>query len=178
MPVRVRKAQPADREYCLRLDHTVTTEYAWRMEQREDAGGITVAFQTVRLPRPVSVPYPRREEDLTAGWDACDLFIVAEEEKRIVGYATARALPGHGVCWIHDVVVDPSYRQKGVGRALVGHVGAWALEKGLRELVMEIPLRNYPATCFCRALGFSLRGYHDHHWRSSDIALLFGVSLR
>lgn len=178
MAVRVRKSQPADREHCLRLDHTIITEYAWRMEEREDAGSIVVSFQTVRLPRPVTVPYPRREEDLIAGWDACDLFVVAEEDKRVVGYATARALPGHGVCWIHDLVVDPAHRQKGIGRALVSHIAAWALERGLKELVMEVPLRNYPATCFCRALGFSLRGYHDRHWRSSDIALLFGVSLR
>lgn len=176
--MRIRRAQPADREHCLRLDSTVLTEYAWRMEEREEAGGIAVNFQKVRLPRPVVVPYPRQGEDLVAGWEACDLFLVAEEEKRLVGYTTARSLPGHGICWIHDLVVDPAHRQKGIGRNLVGHVAAWALEKGLRELVMEVPMRNYPATCFCQALGFSLRGYHDRHWRTSDIALLFGTSLR
>lgn len=174
----IRKAQPADRETCLRLDPTITTEYAWRMEAREEAGSQTVVFQTVRLPRPVTVPYPKGAEDLAAGWERSDLFLVAEVEGRIVGYAAAYALPGHGICWIHDLVVDPGRRRQGVGRALVGHVAAWALKKDLKELILEVPMRNYPATCFCRALGFSLRGYHDRHWRSSDIALLFGLSLR
>ncbi len=148
------------------------------MEEREEAGGLTVAFQTVRLPRPVAVPYPKGAEDLSAGWERCDLFLVAEDGKEIVGYATACALPSHRICWVHDLVVAPAWRRQGVGRALISHVAAWAMKEGLKELVLEVPMRNYPATCFCKALGFSLRGYHDRHWRSSDIALLFGVSLR
>jgi len=175
--MRIRKARPADAESCLKLDHSVLTDHAWRMEEHEQQGAITFTFQPVRLPRAVPVPYPRQGKELIAGWEDCDLFLVAEE-RGIIGYVTARSLTGHGLAWVYDLVVDPAYRRQGVGRALMAEVISWASGKGLDELMVEVPTRNYPAICFCRALGFSFRGYHDRHWRTQDIALLFGSHLR
>jgi len=173
----IRKARPADREFCLKLDHSVLTDHAWRMEEHEQQGSIMLTFQPVRLPRAVPVPYPRQGEKLTAGWDECDLFLVAEE-RGIIGYATVRSAKGHGLAWVYDLVVDPVHRRQGVGRALMAEVVSWASSQGLDELLVEVSTRNHPAVCFCRALGLSFRGYHDRHWRTQDIALLFGAHLR
>ncbi|MDW8067524.1 MAG: GNAT family N-acetyltransferase [Anaerolineae bacterium] len=173
----IRKARSSDTDRCLKLDHSVLTEYAWRMEEREHQGAITLIFQPVRLPRAVTVPYPRQGKELVAGWEECDLFLVAEDSG-IIGYVTARSLPGHGLAWVYDLVVEPSRRRQGIGRALMAEVAAWARTKALEELVVAVPTRNYPAVCFCRALGLAFRGYHDHHWRTQDIALFFGIHLR
>lgn len=173
----IRKARPGDAEACLKLDHSVLTDHAWRMEEQEHQGGITLIFQPVRLPRAVPVSYPRQGKDLIAGWEECDLFLVAEEGG-VIGYVTARSLMGHGLAWIYDLVVDPTHRRRGVGRALMEAAASWASGKGLNELLAEVPTRNHPAICFYRALGFSFRGYHDRHWRNQDIALLLGSPLR
>lgn len=173
----IRKAQPADLEACLKLDHSVLTDHAWRMEEQEHQGAITLTFQPVRLPRAVLVPYPRQGKELIAGWEECDLFLVADD-RRVIGYVTARSLNGHGLVWVYDLVVDAARRRQGIGRALMAEVISWASGKELERLVLEVPTRNYPAICFCRALGFSFYGYHDRHWRTQDIALLFGTHLR
>lgn len=175
--MRIRKARPADAEFCLKLDHSILSDHAWRMEEHEYQGSIMLTFQPVRLPRSVPIPYPRQGKELIAGWEECDLFLVAEE-REIIGYVTARSLMGHGLAWVYDLVVDPAHRRQGVGRSLMAEVISWASGKGLGELLVEVPTRNHPAICFYRALGFSFRGYHDHHWRNQDIALLFGTHLR
>ncbi len=175
--MRIRKALPTDTGACLKLDHSVLTDHAWRIEEREHQGAITLTFQPIHLPRSVPVPYPRQGKELTACWEECDLFLVAED-KGIIGYVTARSLSGHGLVWVYDLVVDAARRRQGIGRALMAEVASWASGRGLERIVMEVPTRNYPAICFCRALGFSFCGYHDRHWRNQDIALLFGVHLR
>ena len=173
----IRKARPADLEVCLKLDHTVLTERAWRMEEQEHSDAITVAFQTVRLPRQVRLPYPREGQELYDGWAGCELFVV-EEGGQVGGYVALRPLPGHGLAWVQDLVVDAAKRRHGMGAHLLRAAAAQAVESGLRRLVVEVQTRNDPGVCFCRSLGFSFCGYHDSHWRTQDIALLFGLNLR
>ncbi len=175
--VHIRKARPADWKTCLNLDHSASTDYSWRMEEREHEGIIDVSFQPIHLPRQVQLSYPREGEALAAGWESCDLFLVASEGK-ICAYLAARSLPGHGLAWIQDLVVAPERRRQGLGSQLMHEAAAWAVDRQLQRLVVELPTRNYPGVCFCRALGFSFCGYHDHHWRNRDIALLFGLNLR
>jgi len=176
--VRIRKARPADWEICAALDHSTVADYAWRMEEQERQGGITVSFQPIRLPRQVRVPYPRQGDDLVAGWERCDLFLVADAGGAVCGYVTARALPGHGLAWVQDLVVDRPWRRQGLGSALLREAAAWAYEHDLSRLVAEVQTRNYPGVCFCRSQGLMFCGYNDHHWRSRDIAVLFGLTLR
>lgn len=174
----IRKGRPADLKACLQLNHSISSEYAWRMEEQENEGVITVTFQPIRLPRKVELPYPRQGEDLLNGWRNCDLFLVASNGPQICGYVAARALPGHGLAWVQDLVVGAGFRRAGIGSQLLRETIAWAQEQKLKRLVVEVQTRNYPGVCFCRAMGLSFSGYHDCHWRSQDIALLFGMTLR
>lgn len=176
--VYIRNARPADLEVCATLEHSIVTDHAWRMEERERGGGVTVSFKPIRLPRQVRVPYPRQGESLTTGWEQCDLFLIAGQDDRICGYVTARALPGHGLAWIQDLVVEPVFRRQGLGRQLLQRATSWALEMGLCRSVAELHTRNYPGIRFCRSCGMTFCGYHDRHWRTQDIAVLFGQSLR
>jgi len=176
--VHIRKAHANDLKSCLQLDHSITTEYAWRMEEQEHNGVLTIAFQAIRLPRPVPLAYPRQGEELALGWAACDLFLVASNGREICGYTAVRALPGNGLAWVQDIAVAPEWRREGIGSQLIGEATAWAVEQHLQRLVIEVPTRNAPGISFCRALGLSFCGYHDHHWRTRDIALLFGSNIR
>jgi len=172
--VLIRPAVPADLEACSRLDSSYTTDHVWSMDVREEAGVVTVVFREVRLPREMRVEYPRRGADLLAGWERRDGFLVVQKEGHLCGYVALTAQAEHGIAWVGDLVVDRARRRQGVGTALLRAACRWGHDEGLARLVIEVPTKNYPAICFCRARGLSLCGYNDHFWPSQDIALFFG----
>ncbi len=167
----IRKARERDFKACLDLDHSVVTEYAWRMEEHESEGTITVTFLPVHLPRQIHLSYPRQGKDLVAEWENCDLFLIGIDGGKPAGYVTAIAFPGHGLAWVVDLVVDIRWRRQGVGSQLLREAATWASDQGLRRLVLEVQTRNHPGVCFSRAQGMSFCGFNDHHWRTRDIDL-------
>lgn len=65
--------------------------------------------------------------------DRAWLVVVAEDDGRLVGYATAQDHGDHlraghegRVARLHDMYVDPARRGTGVGRLLMGAVVGWA----------------------------------------------------
>ena len=57
--------------------------------------------------------------------------------------------------WVEDVVVAAPWRGRGLGRALLGHVLAWAAERGATRAQLLVDLDNPPALDFYRHLGWS-----------------------
>jgi ribosomal protein S18 acetylase RimI-like enzyme len=147
------------------------------MQVRERGDTISATFQTIRLPRPAKIHYPREEEDLVASWGQCDLFLMAREGNLTCGYITVQTLAGHGLACIQDLVVDAPHRRQGIGTGLLREAAIWARQQQLRRLIVAVQTNNYPAICFCRSMGLILSGYNDQHWRTQDIALLFAQNL-
>lgn len=176
--MRVRPAWPRDLEACGALDHSYTTGRVWQMETREEHGALTITFRVVRLPREMRVNYPRQGEDLLAGWQRRDGFLVAAEGGRIYGYVALTAQAEHSIAWVGDLVVDRPWRRRGIGTALLRVAAQWGRDHDLVRLVIAVQTKNYPATRFCRSRGLTFCGYSDHYWLSQDIALFFGASLR
>ena len=56
-----------------------------------------------------------------------------------------------------DIRVDPGFRGRGVGRALVEHVERWSVARGARWLEVETQNINAPACRFYERRGFVLR---------------------
>jgi len=67
-------------------------------------------------------------------------------------YSTAE---GAASVWIEDVVVAEGWRGRGIGRALLDHVLAWANERGATRAQLLVDLDNPPALEFYRHLGWS-----------------------
>nr|HID12997.1 GNAT family N-acetyltransferase [Anaerolineae bacterium] len=176
--MRVRLARPRDLEACGALDHSYTTDRVWQMETREENGVLVITFRVARLPREIRVNYPRRGEDLLAGWWRRDGFLVAEEGGRVYGYVALTAQTEHGIAWVGDLVVDRPWRRRGIGTTLLRAAAQWGRDRDLVRLVIEVQTKNYPAIRFCRSRGLAFCGYNDHYWPSQDIALFFGESLR
>lgn len=174
----IRKARSADWEACANLNHTNVTDRAWRIQECEREGVITVTFQPIRLPREVAVRYPRQDKELVTGWEQCDLFLVARSGKQVYGYVTARSLPGHGIARLQDLAVDAEWRRHGIGSELLQRAVTWARDKSLLRLVAEVQTTNYPGISFCRSQGLAFWGYSDWYWRTQDIALFFGQTVR
>ncbi len=169
----IRAATAADLRQCLTLDTSYETDYVWQMESREEGNHISLAFRTVRLPRPMKVTYPRDLKQLNAGWQACDAMLVADDNRTIVGYAAVAKRDAQAAVWVQDLIVAKAARRSGVGSALLAGVVRWAREEKLAWLVMELQTKNYPAIQFCRKHGLSFCGFNDHFYPNQDIAVFF-----
>ena len=176
--MRVRPAREKDLEQCLNLDHSYMTDHVWQMETREEAGVPSITFRLARLPREVRVHYPRRGDELAAGWQRRDAFLVAEEISHIRGYVAMDVRVEHRTLWLGDLIVDRSWRHQGIGTALLLAAAQWGRDQELARMVIGVPTKAYPAIRFCQSRGFSFCGHIDHYWPRQDIALFFGQSLR
>jgi GNAT superfamily N-acetyltransferase len=68
------------------------------------------------------------------------------------GFSTFKARP---LLNIHDVIVAPDYRGRGVAKALLRAVEAEALRLGCCKLTLEVLTGNVPAANAYRAYGFA-----------------------
>src|SRR5512140_1723266 len=111
----VRSARPDELPQCLEIDPNFSTDYVWQMDSRSEAGQISVAFRSARLPRSMQVNYPRDAKARAASWPSCATLLVATKDHRVVGYAAiSRHIP-QSAAWLDDLVVAHSLRRDGVG---------------------------------------------------------------
>jgi GNAT superfamily N-acetyltransferase len=87
--------------------------------------------------------------------------LLAEQDGAAVGFAlyfptfsTFRGRPG---IWLEDLFVEPEYRGRGIGKALVASVARTAVAHGYRRLEWSVLNWNAPAIDFYRGLGASLQ---------------------
>ena len=83
--------------------------------------------------------------------------VVAEAGGEVVAFAlfftnfsTFLARPG---LYLEDVYVKPAWRRHGIGRALIGHLGALAVERGCGRFEWSVLDWNDNAIGFYRSLG-------------------------
>ena len=176
--VKVRAALPLDLPHCLAIDPGYTTDHVWQMDSRSQAGQIAVAFRTVRLPREMRVAYPRDARALSAGWQACDAMLVAEDAGGIVGYAALSQRAPQATAWLHDLLGARAVGRTGVCSALLAAAARWGQARSLRWLVLEVQTKNYPAISFCQQHGLTFCGFNDRYFANQDIALFFAQRLR
>ena len=117
--MRIRPAKPKDLKVCSDLDHSYTTDQVWQMEPREEGRVLTITFRVASLPREIRVHYPRPDEELMAGWQKRDEFLVAEDEGDVCGYVALNEETEHGIAWVGDLVVHRPWRRRGTGTMLL-----------------------------------------------------------
>jgi len=84
-----------------------------------------------------------------------ELFLVAECEGRVVGYALAVAERG-GRAHVVSIAVTPGYRRRGLGKALMLSLEERFRRLGLGEVVLEVAVSNTAAISLYRGLGYSI----------------------
>ena len=122
---------------------------------------VTDAEGVFELLRQFATSYPVRrsafdrdyERLLSMTYDGTDL-LVAEDDGRLLGYALATRFlvlyAGGPVCELHELMVHPQHRNKGIGRRLVDAVAGRARAAGAVEIT--VPTRR--ARDYYLALGF------------------------
>jgi ribosomal protein S18 acetylase RimI-like enzyme len=88
------------------------------------------------------------------------LVLVAEHEGRVIGYTFA-AMEGYDykslrgpAGLLHDLLVDPDHRGRGVGRRLLDETLSMLQAKGARQVVLSTAERNESAQRLFMRMGF------------------------
>ena len=86
--------------------------------------------------------------------------LVADHEGKVIGYAYA-AVEGYDYMslrgpagLLHDVIVDPEHRRRGVGRLLLDATLAYLRSRGAPRVVLSTAVQNEPAQRLFASLGF------------------------
>jgi GNAT superfamily N-acetyltransferase len=108
--------------------------------------------------------------------------VVAEEGGTLVGVAAADLSAWNRRVQVEAFFVAPRARRRGVGRALMASVVAFAREVGAGCVWLETQNVNYPAVQFYRHLGFRLCGFDDRLYdpetpEAREVALFFARDL-
>lgn len=174
----VRMAELVDLNLCCKLDGSYTTDYVWQMQAHENERVVELRFDTVRLPRPMKVAYPRHSDELLPNWRQGECFLVAADASgQPVAFLDMTAQTWHDVGWIRNLVVHRNYRRQGVATTLLRAARHWALDNELSKMMLETQTKNYPAIRFAQKHRFVFCGYNDRYYRNGDIALFFSLTL-
>lgn len=121
-----------------------------------------------------TVPWRREdfEKELTGNHLA--LYIVAEDNGQVVGYAGLWCIVDEG--HITNVAVHPDYRKEGLGWKLVNTMLINASEKfGTKNFTLEVRVSNMPAIKLYRSFGFAEVGRRRKYYSDNkeDAAIMW-----
>lgn len=176
--LQIRKAVRPDIDVLLRLDHAIKTTRVWQMQQNEENGELHTRFIETQLPREMRIPYPHSPEGLEAKWSAFPLVLVGCMDQVPIGFITLDSCLSPDMVWIRDLVVDGIWRRQGVASRLLETTVAWAKERSIFRLLLEMSSKNFPAISFAKKSGFDFSGFNDNYFSNRDIALFFTRDLR
>ena len=97
-------------------------------------------------------------------------YIVAQDGDSIVGYAGI-ALAGD-VADIHNIAVVPSFRRRGIATALLDQLEEWAVDKGVKALMLEIREGNAEALPLYEKRGYRVISRRDNYYGPKIHALI------
>jgi GNAT superfamily N-acetyltransferase len=173
-----RTANANDISHLMALDHSCLSDYVWQLELRREPGQVSATFREVRLPRSVQVKYPRNPSALIDEWSRRDLALVAVQAGIPIGYLCARLDHASAIAWVTDLVVAPEQRRKGAASALLTAAQAWALERGVRRLILEMQSKNQAYIRLAQKFGYDFCGYNDQYYPTQDVTLFFGRTVK
>jgi ribosomal protein S18 acetylase RimI-like enzyme len=176
--IQIRPTVASDLARLMGLDHSSTSESVWQLELRRDPGQATAMFREVRLPRSISVAYPRNPFALSDDWTKRSMIYTALFDRNVVGYVSLLERGMDSTVSVTDLVVNAASRRQGVGSALLASAQDWAAGRSLRLIILEMQSKNLPAIRFSQKFGYEFCGYNDHYYLTQDVALFFAKSLK
>ena len=143
MSLEIRSAVAADLPRLMGMDHSVSSDYVWQLDLRRETGQVSANLREVRLPRPVTVAYPRNPFALADEWQRKAAVLVAVDAN-LIGYACIFEQSAATVAWVTDLVVDARQRRRGIGMLLLKSAEDWARQRGSRLFMFESQAKNHP----------------------------------
>jgi GNAT superfamily N-acetyltransferase len=171
--IEIRPAVATDIKTLISLDHASESDYVWQLDIHRSTGEIDIQLREVRLPRTVSVHYPRPTQTFVDDWNKTPT-LVALSSNQLVGYLRMTDQLVLGTVWITDLVVGKNYRRKGIATGLIIATHQWALQRTSHRSVIEMPSKNNAAIKLAQKLGYEFCGYNDQYYVTRDVAVFFG----
>ena len=81
-------------------------------------------------------------------------FLIAEEDKRIVGYASAYLPSVGGDCDLMTIAVAPEYRRQGIAKYFISELESWAKARGASSMMLEVDIKNESAISLYESLNY------------------------
>jgi GNAT superfamily N-acetyltransferase len=147
--VRIRTAEPADRDVLVRLIRALNTYEAGITGERLVTQAAAEAYYRSLMER-VAKQEGRILVAEAAGCIVGMLGLVVQEDQVFVREEVRR----HG--YVCDLVVDQDWRGRGIGRLLLAAAERCTREKGLRRLVIGVMAGNVGAERLYAELGFAV----------------------
>jgi len=176
--IQIRPTVASDLARLMGFDHSITSESVWQLELRRDTGQVTAMFREVRLPRSISVAYPRNPFALADDWTKRSMVYTALIDQNLVGYFSLLERGMDSVVCVTDLVVNSANRRQGVGGALLVAAQDWAADRSHRRVILEMQSKNLPAIRLSQKFGYEFCGYNDQYYLTQDVALFFAKSLK
>ena len=171
--LKILMATRAHMEKMMAMDHRVNSVYSYRLQTNPDSLGGSFTFQRVKLPREVTIKYPRDENSLLRSWADADMIYAGMLDDLLVAYVTLEAKTLPKTARVCDLVVTPEVRLNGVATTMLAACEDWTTKKHLDRVLIEIAMRNYPAINLAKKCGYEQCGFLDQYFPNSDPALFF-----
>lgn len=97
-----------------------------------------------------------------------DGFLVAEEERVVVGYVIGIAMGRKGV--VVSLAVSPEFRRKGIGSRLIYEI--LDCLKSTEEVDVQVRIGNRSALNFYQSLGFKKEGIIRNYYSDGEDAII------
>jgi GNAT superfamily N-acetyltransferase len=176
--IQLRPTVATDLQKLMALDHNTNSESVWQLELKRNTGQVSATFREVRLPRSIQVEYPHNKFALADDWVRKSMMYTAIMNNDHVGYMSLLERGTASVVLITDLVVDASFRRRGVASALLASAQGWAETRQHRRLILEMQSKNLPAIRLAQKFGYEFCGYNDHYYLNQDVALFFSKTLK
>lgn len=121
-----------------------------RVFHTNDTSQVIALWEACELTRPWNNPNLDISRKMAVG---PELFLVAEENERIVGTVMG-GYDGHRG-WINYLAVDPGIRKQGLGKKLMLDIESRLLSKGCPKINLQIRTGNDDVIAFYEAIGFA-----------------------
>lgn len=99
------------------------------------------------------------EKELT---NPLSLWVVASDEKRVVGYVGSQTVLGEAD--MMNIAVDPQYRRKGIARNLINELVSQLKEKKAYCLTLEVRASNTAAISLYQQMDFVKVGLRPNYY--------------
>jgi ribosomal-protein-alanine N-acetyltransferase len=112
-----------------------------------------------------SLPWSRQFYEQICQQEAIEVWVGWYEDE-IVGYYLIQTVGSE--MELHTFAVKPEYRKRGIGKVLMEHMMFKAVERGVKDIYLQVRPSNVNAVKLYRKLGFSPIGIRRDYYRDNN----------
>jgi len=166
--MRIEPLRELSDEDVRRLIVGFSTDQVYRYSKTETRDRTELTFELVDKHYEKRFPLPSMMIGYYQRVLGTGLSFKAVEDDAFIGLTIADT-QWNGIAIVWELHVDPSYRRRGIGRALLEAVEDAARSKGLRMVSIEVQSTNVPALDFYRACGYEVGAIDTAFYSNDDL---------